>query len=192
MADASKVFLIFGRNNDARSAMEQFLRALRLDPIDFDQISGELGGTPFIGDIVRRGMEVAQGIIALFTPDEFAALREEYRYSHDSASDKRRWQARPNVIFEAGMAFGMAPDRTILVTVGSEVALFSDVAGIHVLRLSNSAESRARLRTKLIGIRCSVDQASTAWLAPDRSGDFERCLPAPLEVGARDPFPGAA
>lgn len=184
--DPKKVFIIHGRNKDAKVAIEHFLKALKLEPIDFDELAADLGGTPFVGDIVRAGMERARGIIGLFTPDEFSALRPDFRQKNDNKVDIQRWQARPNVIFEAGMAYGMAPDNTILVTLGSEVSLFSDVSGIHILRLDNTPASRGSFRQKLIGIKCDVDQRTNAWTDPSRSGDFERCVARQRQP--RDPF----
>lgn len=174
--DPRRVFIIHGRNAAARLAIERFVQTLGLQAIDFDQLAAD-HGAEFVGNIVRAGLQQAQGIVALFTPDEFAVLgASPLRGPHDAASDLQRWQARPNVIFEAGIAFGIARERTILVTLGSEVSLFSDIAGIHILRLNNSIESRKRFRQKLIGVRCEVDQRSDAWTNPEQSGDFETCV----------------
>jgi predicted nucleotide-binding protein len=186
--DPKKVFIIHGRNTAARTAVEHFVKALGLEPIDFDQLSGDAGGSAFVGDIVRAGLEQAMGLIALFTPEEFASLRPDHRGEHEKPEDLQRWQARPNVIFEAGMAYGMARERTVLVTMGAEVALFSDVAGVHVVRLRNSVESRKKLRQKLIGMKCAVDLRNDAWTDPARSGDFDSCVTQLSEVSPRDPF----
>lgn len=186
--DPKKVFIIHGRNTAARTAVEHFLKALGLQPVDFDQLAADQGGTPFVGDIVRAGLEQAHGIIALFTSEEYAALRPDHRGGNDSGTDVMRWQARPNVIFEAGMAYGMAPKRTILATLGTDVSLFSDVAGVHILRLSNEVASRERFRHKLIGIGCEVEQRTSAWTDPMRSGDFDACISRLQGGSPRDPF----
>lgn len=186
--DPKKVFIIHGRNTKARVAIEHFVKALGLVPIDFDELAASQGGSVFIGDIVRAGLRQAQGIIALFTPDEFSALRPEHRGTHDKPEETQRWQARPNVIFEAGMAYGMAPERTVLITLGTDVALFSDVAGIHVVRLSNNVASRGKLRQKLIGVKCEVNQVTNSWIDPLFSGDFEKCVMDFQGGSPRDPF----
>jgi hypothetical protein len=173
-ADSKKVFVIHGRNFAAKNAVEQFLRTLKLEPVDFDELAADLGAC-FLGDIVREGMKRAQGILALFTADEFASLRAECHQEQDTDEDKSRWQARPNVIFEAGMAYGIAPERTILVVLGNETKLFSDVSGIHLTYLDNSQNSRGRFRQKLIGARCAVDLRTDAWLDPKCAGDFDAC-----------------
>lgn len=183
--DTGKVFIIHGRNIDAKIAVEHFVRSLGLEPLDFEVVAADLG-TAFVGEIVREGLERAQGIIALFTADELAFLRPDYRQARDGEEDLRRWQARQNVIFEAGMAYGSVPQRTILAVLGAEVKLFSDVKGIHLTHLTNRLDARKRLRQKLIGAKCSVDTRSDAWTDPKQSGDFESCLPP--EVRTQSPF----
>ncbi|MCA9622171.1 MAG: nucleotide-binding protein [Myxococcales bacterium] len=173
--DPKKVFIIHGRNIEAKNAVEHFVRSLKLEPVEFDELAADLGAA-FVGEIVREGMKQAQGIIALFTADELAFLRPDYHQSHDSDEDKERWQSRPNVIFEAGMAYGTAPERTVLAVLGGEAKLFSDVRGIHLTYLGNSTDARKRLRQKLIGAGCDVDERADAWTDPKRSGDFESCV----------------
>lgn len=168
--------------------MDHFLRSLDLQPINFDELAADMGAE-FVGNIVREGIRRAHGIIAFFTPDEFAALSPDLRGGADT-SEAGRWQARPNVIFEAGIALGVAPKRTILVTLGPQTELFSDIAGLHFVRLSNTVESRGRLRQKLIGAGCQVNTRTDGWTNPAASGDFDACLNgAPAGVRApRDPF----
>jgi predicted nucleotide-binding protein len=185
-----KVFIIHGRNIAARNAVEMFVRALALEPLDFDQVAADLGGSVFIGDVVRAGLKQAQAIVAIFTPDECAALHPAFR-SPTNAHEDLRWQARPNVIFEAGMAYGMSPERTVLVTFGHDVRLFSDVSGIHIVPVGNDVKSRGKLRQKLIGIGCAIDERADAWTDAARSGDFEGCV-IDSQLTARDPFGSAS
>jgi predicted nucleotide-binding protein len=191
----SDVFIIHGRNLAARNAIASFLRVLGLTPLDFDTISAELGGSPFIGDVVRRGIERAHGVLAVFTPDEHAMLLPAFHAPADRPDERERFQARPNVIFEAGMALGFAPDRTILITLGTDVSLFSDVDGRHVLRLDNSAQKRDLLQRKLAGIGCPV-VTHPGWLEPDRAGDFDssvrRAVAAPPRAASTAAAPAEA
>lgn len=132
------VFIIHGRDLAARDALSRFLKALRLQVLDFQTIADQLGPSPFIADVVFRGIEIADAVIALFTPDEHAALYENSDADGTmSGPIEHRWQARPNVIFEAGVALGTRPNQTILATLGSDVALFSDVNGKHFVRLDD-------------------------------------------------------
>ena len=66
------------------------------------------------------------------------------------------------------MAFGRSPEQTVLVQVG-EVRPFSDVAGRHIVRLSNSTGSRQELITKLKNAGCVVSVFGTDW---HTEGDF--------------------
>jgi hypothetical protein len=76
--------------------MDNFLRACGLEPINFGELRAEMGGTPTIADIVERGMSTAQGVIALFTPDEHGVLRGDLKSHPEEAGESaERWQARP-------------------------------------------------------------------------------------------------
>jgi predicted nucleotide-binding protein len=182
-SDPKKVFIIHGRNDAARQQMVYFLRALSLDPINFQDLRSTMGGTPTISDVVFEGMRQARGVVAIFTPEEYAALRPDHREPHDSGEFIERWQARPNVIFEAGMAFGIDPKRVVFVTMGN-VKLFSDVAGIHAPRQTNKPESRQALAHTLKSMGCAVNTSSSDWYT---HGNFEDPVAAPLPQH-RDPF----
>ncbi len=71
-------------------------------------------------------------------------------------------QARPNVLFEAGMAFASHPDKTVLVQIGT-VRPFSDIAGRHVIRMDDSGAKRQNLALRLKTAGCSVDLEGTDW-----------------------------
>jgi hypothetical protein len=184
--DPKRVFVVYGRNQGAFDAMVSFLRALDLKAWDFFELAAKVGGSAFVGDIVRRGMEEAQAVIVLFTPDEFASLASGHRKPNDGGRDVQRWQSRPNVLFEAGLAMGLDEARTILVTLGSDVSLFSDVDGRHVVRMDNSVRARDYLRRKLLGVGCAVADGP-GWHDPTTAGDFETCVSRAQSL-PRDPF----
>ena len=171
--DPKKVFVIHGRNLAAVREMNRFLRALGLDPINFGELRATLGGTPTVADVVFAGMEQAQGVISLFTGDEYAFLRPEHRDVHDDAGQVSRWQSRPNVIFEAGMAFGRDRNRVVFVLLG-KVELFTDVAGVHVFRPTNSPHGPRDLLRRALkqSLKCEINESS-AWMT---EGDFEGCI----------------
>jgi hypothetical protein len=163
--DTSKVFVVHGRNETARDAMFDFLRALGVQPIEWSQAVKLTGkGSPYIGEILDAAFAVAQAIVVLMTPDEVAYLRSEYASSDDDPETQPAAQARPNVLFEAGMALGRNPDRTILVELGT-VRPFSDVAGRHALRLDGQAKSRKELAERLQTAGCAVDLTGSDWLS---------------------------
>jgi len=67
------------------------------------------------------------------------------------------------------MAFGTHHDRTLLVEVG-QLKAFSDVAGRHVVKLSNSAETRKEIAERLRTAGCDVSTSGNDWL---KIGDFD-------------------
>lgn len=180
-ADPRKVFIIHGQNQNAADEMARFVRSLGLEPIEWGTLRASLKGTPHIGKIVREGMARAHGVIALFTADEYSHIRPELAGKKEG-QDLRRWQARPNVLFEAGMAYARDPERVVLVRLG-DVALFSDVAGISYLSPNNDpSKDRSVLRETLKQMGCNVTEG-TAWM---KEGDFVSCvLP---EVSTQSPF----
>jgi hypothetical protein len=175
-----KVFVVHGRNGAARSAMFSFLRAIGLDPIEWSvavQMTGE--GAPYIGQVLDVAFEAAQAVVVLLTPDDIAYLRTEYAGGDDDPDAEPLAQARPNVLFEAGMAMGRDPKRTVLVELG-KLRPFSDVAGRHAVRIDNSAGKRKDLAQRLESAGCEVRLGGEDWLT---AGDFTP--PAPPGGGLR-------
>jgi len=168
---ARSVWVVHGRDQAIRDSMFQFLRSLDLSPIEWSHalaLTGE--GSPYVGHVLDAAFDAAQAVVVLFTPDDEARLREVFQTDSDEPYESALTpQARPNVLFEAGMAFGKYPDRTVLVTCG-ELRPFSDVAGRHIVRLDDSTEKRQELATKLANAGCSVDLTGTAWHSV---GDFQ-------------------
>ena len=158
------VFVVHGRNRTARDGMFEFLRSLGLRPLEWSQALQLTGtGSPYIGEVLDHAFSAAQAVVVLMTPDEIAYLRLDYASNAEDPEHAPSAQARPNVLFEAGMAFGRHPDRTVLVELGA-IRPFSDVAGRHAVRLDNSPESRKELAQRLQTAGCSVDLSGSDWL----------------------------
>jgi Predicted nucleotide-binding protein containing TIR-like domain len=181
--DPRVVFVVHGRNTAARTAMFQFLRAIGLRPREWSQAVADTGkAMPYIGEVLDAAFSKAKAVVVLMTPDDEARLREEYRGPGDPPHETELApQARPNVIFEAGMAMGRAPDRTVIVEVG-EVRPFSDVGGRHVVRMDDSSERRQELAQRLRDAGCDVDLGGTDW---HREGAFTAAVPARSQDGPR-------
>jgi predicted nucleotide-binding protein len=163
---ATSVFVVHGRNINARNELFRFLRALHLQPLEWNQVIAMTGEpSPYVGTILDTAFREAAAVVVLFTPDDEAKLRKKYWKTHERSYEKRLMgQARPNVLFEAGMAFGRNPNRTLLVQLG-EMREFSDIGGRHVVHLSNAVESRRELSTKLKNAGCAVNEDGTDWLS---------------------------
>lgn len=169
-ADPKRVFVVCGRASKICKDLFSFLRAIGLNPIEWGMAIDETGsGAPFIGDIINTGFRMAQAAIILMTGDDVAKLRKEYIKEDDPSYESRLTpQPRQNVLFEAGMAYGLYPERTILVTVG-KLRHFSDIDGRHVIRLDNSSQKRKELAQRLERAGCTVTTRGDHWL---EIGDF--------------------
>jgi len=174
-ADSRKVFVVHGRNEHVRKAMFSFLRSMGLDPIEWSEATSYTGkGTPYIGEILDHAFRIAKAVVVLITGDDIAKLSAQYMKEDDPSYERVFMpQARPNVLFEAGLAFGRQPDRTILVEFDANRP-FSDISGLHVLKMDNDAKSRHELAMRLKTIGCDVKiDGKTDWLT---EGDFEEAI----------------
>lgn len=161
--------------------MFTFLRALGLQPIEWSQALRLTGkATPYVGEALNAAFANAAAVVVLLTPDDVAYLHPELQQSDDPDWERMPTaQARPNVLFEAGIAMGRDERRTVLVELG-QVRPFSDIYGRHVLRMNNSPERRKELAQRLETAGCAVDIAGADWLS---AGDFTS--PARIPVGRR-------
>ena len=161
---ANTVFVVHGRNERIRQALFSFLRSVGLHPIEWSEaIKLTRKGSPHVSEILDAAFRKAVAIVVLLTPDDDAKLNKRFWGRHEPDYEKKlTGQARPNVLFEAGMAFGKSPDVTVLVQIG-ELRQFSDVAGRHVVRMSNDSKKRQELLTKLQNAGCNVDTSGTDW-----------------------------
>jgi len=164
-----RVMVVYGRNPEARRAMFDFLRALGLDPAEWRKLVAETDkATPYIGEILERAFENAAAVVVLLTPDDEAKLRDDYIRETDPDFERNLTpQARPNVLFEAGMAFGLHPDRTVLVELGA-LRPFSDIFGRHVVRLDGTEQPLRDICGRLKTAGCTVDDSGDDWADPDR------------------------
>lgn len=157
MKDDRTVFVIHGRNEELRRELFSFLRAAGLDPLEWSEavrLTGE--GSPYVGKVLDHAFERAAAVIVLLTPDDEVRLSPTLLHDSDGAIEREvQLQPRPNVLFEAGMAFGRHPEQTILVSIGSPKP-FSDVAGRHAVRLTDDVEMRLDLLSRLERAGCAV------------------------------------
>lgn len=166
----NSVFVVHGRDQVARKATFDFLRAVGIKPIEWNSaLAMSKKAAPYIGEVLDAAFAQARAIVVLLTPDDLAQLRTDLLLPTDKPYERTlTGQARPNVIFEAGMAFATHADRTLLVQLGN-VREFSDVAGRHVVHMSNDYAKRQELATKLRNAGCDVDTTGTDWAS---AGDF--------------------
>jgi predicted nucleotide-binding protein len=167
------VFLVHGRDHDARDALIELLRAFDVRVVTWREAASRAGGggTPYTGDIVRAGMEMADAVVVLLTPDDVGYARSIFHQDRDGADELRpTGQARLNVIFEAGMAMALGRERVVIVEVGATRGL-SDTAGIHTIRLHDHVESRKDFAARLRDAGLTVDTDGEQWRT---AGTFDR------------------
>jgi predicted nucleotide-binding protein len=172
-ADPEKVMVVHGRDEVARRAMFDFLRALGLTPLEWGSLVAGTGkGAPYIGEVLDHAFAQAKAVVVLFTPDDEAFLHRDLRGKTEPDYETELTpQARPNVLFEAGMALGVHPDRTVLVELGT-MRPFSDIYGRHVVRLDHTDKPLRDIARRLKAIGCAVDDSNDDWAStnfPERA-----------------------
>lgn len=166
---SNTVMVVHGRNGAARDALYEFLRALGLNPLEFAHgVKATNKGAPVIKEVLDAMFAKAAAVVVLFTPDDEARLRKQFRKPSDATFERKlTGQARPNVLFEAGRAFGSHPNSTIIVQVGNHRAL-SDLGGVHIVHLGDDPASKNDLASRLETAGCDVDRSGTDWLKTGR------------------------
>lgn len=145
-----RVFVVHGRDRAIRDSMFAFLRAVGLNPVEWGVAMGETGkAMPHIAEVLEAALQGVAAVVVVLTPDDEVVLKDRFQTRHDPEEEKQViGQARPNVLFEGGMAFGRHPEKTIFVSIG-KVKGFTDLGGFHITRLNNTAGKRNELVGKL-------------------------------------------
>jgi predicted nucleotide-binding protein len=171
------VFVVHGRDAALTDSMYALLRAVGLQPQEWSQaIKSAGGGNPYVKDVVRNIMERAQAIVVILSPDDEAKLQDHFLGNGERAKEGMlRGQARPNVLFEMGIALGAHPKKTVIVKVG-DTKTCSDIEGMHIPSLNDSAASRKGFVERLRKFGCKVDLSGDAWLSV---GKFIPAKPTP-------------
>lgn len=175
-ADPHTVFVVYGRNEAARVAMFELLRAFGLHPLEWSELRAATGKpSPYVGEILEAGFAISQACVVLMTPDEEVRLRDEF--VEDDIERIVSHQPRPNVLLEAGMALDKYRARTVIIELG-KLRPVSDLGGIHTLRIDDSEPKRRELAERLRDAHCDVRLEGQAWKT---AGDFA------LAIGAGPP-----
>ena len=156
-----EVFLIHGMDEQARDAVARLLRAVDLRPLDWEELIGRTGDPmPYAGQVLEQAFADNQAAIVLFTPDDSLPAGN----------------GRPNVLFRAGMAMALQPDRTIVVELG-DVQSIGDLAGRQVVRLTADPRSQRRGQSQIIQLLrvagCEVSTDGVEWFSDDYLGGLD-------------------
>jgi predicted nucleotide-binding protein len=169
---SNSVFVVHGRNEGVRRDLFEFLRDLGLNPIEWNvgkQLTKK--ASPHNAEVIAAILRKAAGAVVLFCPEEEAFLKREYWRPDDPAEEHRvSEQPRPNVLYEAGMAFAAFPTSTVIVRVG-RIRSFTDLAGVQIINLTNGTTAgRQSVASALTTARLPVETRGQDWL---REGGFE-------------------
>ncbi len=184
------VFVVYGRDEPARRALFEFLRALGLRPLEWEAVVAQTGkGAPSLSEAVRRGLAAARAVVVLMTPEDVVRLHPDLHGPREPAAETgESLQARPNVLLELGMALVTHPDRTLVLMVGDHRPV-TDLGGLNFIRIDGTADCRKKVAGRLKLAGCRVADGGQDWL---HAGDFAglaalRRSPQPPAVPGADP-----
>jgi predicted nucleotide-binding protein len=179
------VFVVHGRDAKLRDSMYELLGALGLKPQEWGhaiRAARGKGGNPYVNDAVTKIMGQAQAIVVILSPDDDVRLKAQFVTKHERGTEGRLFgQARPNVIFETGIAIGTHHAKTLIVRVG-DVKPFTDIGGMHILHLTGSDQSRHDFANRLEDLGCDINRDGDHWL---RAGEFSPTEPKAKKTAKR-------
>ncbi|MCE0459634.1 TIR domain-containing protein [Curtobacterium flaccumfaciens] len=145
----NKVFVVHGRDMRPVDVLETFLTFCGLQMMEWSEAVSLTGKPqPTTYEIVHAGITNAAAVIVIFSPDDLGRVADPWASSANDPDKTPSGQARQNVILEAGMAFGLAPDRTIFVQ-SAYTRPLSDIDGFNWVKLNGQWDSRADLIGRL-------------------------------------------
>jgi predicted nucleotide-binding protein len=168
-----RVFVVHGRDTSLANRFYDLLRAVDLRPLEWESLVKATGiATPRLGEIVAAAPRLAQATLVLLSPDDIVELHSDLFLADDIPQERgRAGQARPNVLFELGLALMAYPHNTVIVEVGRMRPL-SDLAGLNVIRFDGSAEAIKKVLSRLEVAGCAVDDSAVDWLDLSRFADL--------------------
>lgn len=162
-----EVFVVHGRNEKIKDSLFDFLEAINIKPLEWEEVVRRTGtGTPTTLEVIEKGMNSTDATIILFTGDDLVRLKDEFCENDDEKIESP--QARPNVLIEAGMSIALNKEKTVIVCVGKNRRI-SDLDGINFIKLTNSSENRNAFADRLETIGLNVSKSGGRWL---KKGDF--------------------
>ena len=92
--DPRSVAVVHGRNEDARLAIFEFLRSLKLHPKEWSEVLAQTGkGTPVIAEALDALFHRVQAVVVLLTGDDIARIGTRY-LKQDDPTDERNLTPR--------------------------------------------------------------------------------------------------
>ena len=164
------VFVVYGRDDAARRAVFDLLRALDLRPLEWEALVHGTGqAAPFLSEAVRKGLDLAPAVVVLMTPEDVVHLHPELHEPDETEAETcARMQARPNVLLELGMALAAKPGGTLVLLIGEHRPV-TDLGGLNFIRITDTPHCRRKIAGRLKQAGCLVDDSGSDWLT---AGNF--------------------
>ncbi|MEU8321172.1 nucleotide-binding protein [Nonomuraea sp. NPDC048881] len=165
------VFVIHGRDEEFRKGIFDLLRRMDLNPLEWGTMVDDLGhSSPYLGEVLDHAFTMMQAALVLMTPDDMVRLHPDL--AEPDQDRLTECQPRPNVLFEAGMALGKCPERTVLLYAGRMRAV-SDFGGRNYVAFDGSVQSINKLKVRLQTAGCAVRDAGSDYLDTDQLRDLD-------------------
>jgi hypothetical protein len=138
----SRVLLIHGHDSIGVNEVARLVESLGLEPILWQEALDRTGlMSPSVIERFRSCLDIAQGVIVVLE----GGLGE----------------SALNLVFEAGLALGLAEERTVVVQLGDQTPP-NDLAAVNILRLRSTGESINALSAALENAGCAVGEVASS------------------------------
>ena len=171
---AKRVFVVYGRDGALVRGFFDLLYAVGLQPLEWEVLVALTGTTvPHLANVVSAAPRQAQANLVLLSPDDIVELHPDLHQPGDQGYERdRAGQARPNVLFELGLAYMANPERTVIVEIG-QLRPIADLAGLNVIHFDGSALAIKKVIGRLTQAGCPADTSGEHWLDTSRFAGLE-------------------
>ncbi|HET7013758.1 MAG TPA: CATRA conflict system CASPASE/TPR repeat-associated protein, partial [Streptosporangiaceae bacterium] len=158
------VFVVYGRDEEARLAIFEFLRALDLRPLQWESVVSKTGSAaPSLSNAVRIGLQICTAVVVLMTAEDIVRLHPDlHERTEGQAEATDSMQARPNVLLELGMALAVKPDQTLILLFGQQRPV-TDLGGLNYIQIQADSDWRSKVAGRLGQAGCPVDLSGQDW-----------------------------
>lgn len=142
-----KVFISYGRDEEAKTTVAKFIEDLGLMPITLDEQPSK--GQTLIDKFEETADEAGFAIV-LLTPDDIGSSK---------ATGKRKPRARQNVILELGYFFRSLGHERVCALYKEGVELLSGVPGLVYTSMDNDNDWQLSVRQEMINAGLPIDMS---------------------------------
>lgn len=144
--NSKKIFLVHGRDNEAKETTARFIERLKLEPIILHEQAN--AGQTIIEKFETYSDDVAFAIV-LLTPDDIGASKD--------SPNKLMDRARQNVILELGYFMGKLGRTRVCALYKGNVELPSDYQGIVYIEMDKAGAWKAKISQEFVEAHISID-----------------------------------